>query len=216
MYLVLPALFLVTQSRRPLQWTALICVVALVVAASLPTGSYAFKLLRFVPCFLPGMLAYVLRRQGAASPWLLGAVTLGGVLLLPALAARGLPEIPLFWGFCLALGVTIPHCRQVPAGILARGGKLVATYSYGVYITHVFALGMLQGLMPGPWFVQWAAMLIMLPGLAYLCYHGIEKRGIALGARLALKAGRRALGTYPSRTTTVSGTSISTRIRPTP
>jgi hypothetical protein len=28
-------------------------------------------------------------------------------------------------------------------------------------------------------------MLILLPGLVYICYHGIEKHRIALGARLA-------------------------------
>jgi hypothetical protein len=28
-------------------------------------------------------------------------------------------------------------------------------------------------------------MLVLLPGLAYICYHGIEKRGIAFGSRLA-------------------------------
>jgi hypothetical protein len=41
-------------------------------------------------------------------------------------------------------------------------------------------------LLPGPWYVQWGAFLILLPGLAYIAYHGIEKRGIAVGNRVAL------------------------------
>jgi peptidoglycan/LPS O-acetylase OafA/YrhL len=69
--------------------------------------------------------------------------------------------------------------------LLANASHLIAKYSYGIYITHVLALGAIDGLVPGPAVVQWAAMLVLLPGLAYICYHGIEKRGIAFGSRLA-------------------------------
>jgi peptidoglycan/LPS O-acetylase OafA/YrhL len=81
--------------------------------------------------------------------------------------------------------LTIPGRRQLGNPLLVRGSHLVAKYSYGIYITHVLALGAIDGLMPGSAIVQWAAMLILLPGLAYVCYHGIEKHGVALGARLA-------------------------------
>jgi peptidoglycan/LPS O-acetylase OafA/YrhL len=94
------------------------------------------------------------------------------------------------WILCLLLGLTIPVCRPVESTLINESTNLVAKYSYGVYLTHVFAIGAIEGLMPGPPVVQWAAMLVLLPGLAYIAYHGIEKRGIALGIRLAAKLER--------------------------
>jgi hypothetical protein len=46
-------------------------------------------------------------------------------------------------------------------------------------------------------------MLILLPGLAYICYHGIEKRGIALGERLAAPCSQRS--PHNSRRGTAAG-----------
>jgi peptidoglycan/LPS O-acetylase OafA/YrhL len=159
-------------------------------ALTLPPTSLALKLMLYVPCFLPGVLAFVLSRQvqTRTNPLLLfGLIVVVGMLGIPMLVAAGLPEMPLLWGLCVAIGLTIPTCRPLENERLARGAKLIAKYSYGVYITHVLALGAIDGLMPGPVIVQWAAMLILLPGLAYICYHGIEKHGIALGTRLAAR-----------------------------
>jgi peptidoglycan/LPS O-acetylase OafA/YrhL len=188
MYLALPALYQVTSSRHPARWAALLWVWSVVMALTLPSNSLALKLMLYVPCFLPGVLAFALSRQVQAksSPLLLfGLVVAVGVIGIPVIVALGVPEMPLLWGLCIALGLTIPTCRQLADGRLARGAKLIAKYSYGIYITHVLAMGAIDGLMPGPALVQWAAMLILLPGLAYVSYHGIEKHGIALGARLA-------------------------------
>ena len=188
MYLVLPLLYRVTGTRRAVAWTGLVYAVALLTALALPARSLAAKLMLYVPCFLPGVLAFVLsrQRQASASPVpLFGLIAIGGVLAVPMAAAAGVPEMPLLWGLCLALGLTIPGRRQLADPLLVRGTHLVAKYSYGIYITHVLALGAIDGLVPGPAIVQWAAMLILLPGLAYVCYHGIEKHGVALGARLA-------------------------------
>lgn len=190
MYLVLPLLYRATQMRRPVA-----CLLglsgcwALTMLAVSPETMF-WKVARFVPCFLPGVMAFVLLRrgQGRLHPALLfGLIVAVGVLALPMLVAAGLPELPLMWGMCLAIGLTIPLCRQINEGYFARSANLIARYSYGIYLTHVLALGAIDGLMPGPAIVQWAAMLILLPGLAYVSYHGIEKHGVALGARLADK-----------------------------
>lgn len=188
MYAVLPALYQITKTRHPTTWTGLLYVGSVLLILALEPASLGYRLLRFAPCFLSGLLAFALskRIQTKTSPLVFfGLVLALGVLGVPMLVAAGLPEIPLMWILCLALGLTIPTCRQLRNERLARGAKLIATYSYGIYITHVFALGAIDGLMPGPAIVQWAAMLILLPGLAYICYHGIEKHGIALGAYLA-------------------------------
>lgn len=188
MYLVLPLLYMVTQSRKPVLWIGILCAASMGVVLALDVGSLGFKLLRFVPCFVPGALAFVLahRLKQAVSPAVLfGVILVFGVGGIPMLVALGCPQMPLMWALCIALAVTIPISREIESRAVASGFKLVAKYSYGVYLTHVFAIGAIEGLMPGPLVVQWAAMLVLLPGLAYIAYHGIEKYGIALGARLA-------------------------------
>lgn len=183
MYLLLPVLYTVTRSARPLQWTALI-LAGTVVAASIS----GIQLVQYVSCFLPGMLAFVLGRRTSAtlSPWLLFLVVGTAILVIPALVAAGLPETPLFWVMCLLLGLIIPLCRQLASKPLARAGNVVATYSYSIYLTHLLAFGYaFGGLIPGPWFVQWGVFLAMLAGLPCLTYRYIEKPGIDLGIKLA-------------------------------
>lgn len=194
MYLVLPLLYQVARSGNPVRWAILLWAGSLAAALALPAGSLAAKLVLYVPCFLPGVLAFVMARTMRAR-WhpaaYFAVVVAGGVVAVPMLAAAGVSEMPLLWGLCIALGATLPACRPLPDGRVARGAQLIATYSYGVYITHVLSLGAIDGLMPGPPPVQWAAMLILLPGLAYVSYHGIEKHGIALGVVLAARCSRR-------------------------
>jgi peptidoglycan/LPS O-acetylase OafA/YrhL len=190
MYLVLPALYHMTRSRRPLMWTGVLYVCSMLVVFALPPTSLAWKVLRYVPCFIPGVLAFILcsRMQGRTSPMVIfGVVVGGGVVGIPMLAAAGVPELVLMWALCICIGWALPACRQLKDGYFSQGSKLIAKYSYGIYLTHVIALGAIDGLMPGPAIVQWAAMLILLPGLAYVCYHGIEKHGIALGTRLSTR-----------------------------
>lgn len=205
MYLFLPALYAITRMSRPalrlaLVWLASVALAVLGLIADIPS-------LRFIPCFVAGVLAYHVSRRATArlNPLVLFAVVAAGVVLVPAAAANGMPEIlkfgparpwnseiaeavPLWWPFCLALGLIIPHCRPIGISAMVRLGKVVATYSYGVYLTHVFAVE-LAFMMPVPWPVRVGVFAVLLPGFAYLAYHGIEKHGIALGVRLAGRIG---------------------------
>jgi peptidoglycan/LPS O-acetylase OafA/YrhL len=200
MYLVLPLLYaVITRTKRPVLWCATLYVGTVVIAAS-DAGNLAHfhvptvtaPLIRFAPCFTAGALAYALsgRMPKVLHPAWVATVLAAGIALVPCLVGIGAPETPLMWALCLLLAIVIPASREVAYQPLARATKTIATYSYGVYLTHVFALGAIDGLMPGPAIVQWAAMLILLPGLAYICYHGIEKRGLALGMRLAARLER--------------------------
>jgi peptidoglycan/LPS O-acetylase OafA/YrhL len=198
MYLVLPALYAVTKSARPLLWTALLCAGALALGAAgfaaFPKRAPSFPL-QYVPCFLPGVLAYVLGRRVTArfSPLTLFGVVALAALTIPFVVAAGVPETPAFWGVCLALGITIPLCRQIPSGMIAKCAKTVATYSYGIYLTHMMALWFAFS-NPLPWFVQWGIFLVMLPGLALIAYRWIEAPGIALGVRLSTQVQTKTTG----------------------
>lgn len=183
MYLVLPLLFAFT--RYGVLPIMLLCTCALLVAVGLTVAGVGFHLLRFVPCFLPGALAYVLRHRTARfGPELLFGVVMAAVCTVPTLVAAGWPETPIFWCVCLALGIAIPASRQINCAALARVGKTIATYSYGVYLTHIMALGLaFAGGAHGA--LRWAVLVVMLPTLAWVAYRGIERPGIALGRRLA-------------------------------
>jgi peptidoglycan/LPS O-acetylase OafA/YrhL len=187
MYLVLPAIYLLTMSRWPVMWVGLLLAGSILCISLLPPDSLTFLLTRFVPCFVPGVLAFVLcrRLRPTVSPVALFALLGVGALTIPALVAAGVPELPLLWALCVAIALAIAACRQVGDGLFARGSALIAKYSYGIYLTHMFALLAVDKIFPAPAFIQWPLMLILLATLSYLCYHGIEKRGVALGARLA-------------------------------
>ncbi|GAB3470691.1 hypothetical protein GCM10027321_41430 [Massilia terrae] len=188
MYLVLPALYHLARTQQPVLWAIALWLSATVLALLLPTQSLAHKLALYVPCFLPGFLAYLLAgriRFELSSACLFAFIAIAGTVLIPMLVKIGFSEMPLFWVFCLAIGIIIPASDELQNRHIVRGASLVAKYSYGIYLTHVLAMGAIDGLVPGPKLVQWGAMLVLLIGLAYMSYHGIEKRGIALGMRLA-------------------------------
>jgi peptidoglycan/LPS O-acetylase OafA/YrhL len=183
MYLLLPALFAWTQVSGALRVMLLLvgAVIVLTVAQALAGG---WEVLQFLPCFLPGVLAYVLPARSTRSPALLFGIAAAGAVAVPALVAGGAPQVPLLWGLCLALGFAIPACRQIPDGALAHGAKVVATYSYSIYLTHIlalfFALGLSLGLAG-----TLAVFLAVQFAMARVCYRWIEKPGILLGQELA-------------------------------
>jgi peptidoglycan/LPS O-acetylase OafA/YrhL len=185
MYLALPALFLLTKSRHAIAWLTLLLVSSAAVVLALGPDSMVWKVFRFVPSFLPGVLAFVLSQKVRAKmhPMVLfGLILLFGVAAIPILVAAGVSELPLMWVLCATIGLTVPLCRQVSEGRFAITSKLIAKYSYGIYLTHVIALAVVD---TSPNVYQWLGMLMLLPGLAYVSYHGIEKHGIAIGSRIA-------------------------------
>jgi peptidoglycan/LPS O-acetylase OafA/YrhL len=188
MYLFLPALYVATKSRKPLLWTAGICGLALTVTTIGWAAGADLFVFEFVPCFLPGMLAYVLwgRVRQRFSPILLFAGIALSVPAVTALVTAGVPMKPLFWVYCLALGIILPMVRPLPNGWLAKCGYVVAKYSYGIYLTHVVALGIGFSLMSSyHWTVQWLVFSVMLAGLARVAYRFIEAPGIRVGVWLA-------------------------------
>jgi peptidoglycan/LPS O-acetylase OafA/YrhL len=189
MYMFLPALYAVTRSARPVLWTAVICSGVLATALLAWAASVDLSVFIFVPCFLPGVLAFVLGRRCRArfNPLVLFAGIAAAAVATTALVDARVSETPLFWGVCLILGIAIPMCREITSKPLARFANVVATYSYGIYLTHVTALALAFSANPRAGLVEWGVFCVLLPGLAWLAYHGIEKHGIRLGIWLAGK-----------------------------
>ncbi|MGZ5181385.1 MAG: acyltransferase family protein [Ramlibacter sp.] len=227
MYLALPALFLLTRTRGAVLSVAALCAGALVLGLAAFFTVWRGRTdvvtpFHYIPCFLPGVLAYVLarRRRGTWSPLVLFAFVLAAAVVVPALVTAGIPETPLFWVLCLGLGLLIPMCRELTIEPVARAAKVVATYSYGIYLTHVLAIGFgLTGLMaalPAP--ARWSMALLLLAGMPFAVYRLIERPGIELGRRLADRLQRRRAfrASGPARTSHRSARRSSGSLSPEP
>jgi len=184
MYMLLPALFILTSTGRP------VLRVGAIYAASLVVGLFVWRelnFLAFVPCFLPGAIAFIVGRRGPGrhAPWLLFLLIAVAAITIPALTAAGAPEAPQLWVMCLALGLIVPKCRNLTSRPVAIGARGVAKYSYGIYLTHLLAMGLAFPVGGVPTLLNWAVFVIMLWALGLVCYYAIERRGIRLGQELA-------------------------------
>ena len=183
MYVFLPLLFLLAQRVRSIK--PLVGVWALSVAVALLHARFGHMpdLVRFVPCFLPGIIAY--------KAWISGKPRLkffGWPLVLAVL----IPTYILFtakfekgWLTCLVAGLAVPQFAEMSSRWLRRASHLVAKYSYGIYLVHYFCIWlafMKFDRLPlvGQW-VVFAASLVVLP---VLLYHTVEAPLLAWGNRL--------------------------------
>lgn len=183
MYLVLPVLFLIGRRFGPRAIVAL-WALAIPVAVLQPHVSGRLDVLGYAPCFLAGVLAWTLsrrvQRRVPGWTWPMAFVATWPVWLI----ATHEHDMWFRWAFCLVLGLVIPHVRELPDGWLARGAHTVATYSYGIYLTHLAAIGVAFTL-PVPVSVQWLAFAGLAISLPWVAYHGIERPMIRVGQRVA-------------------------------
>lgn len=216
MYLFLPVLYaVVTRARRPILWCALIYAASVVVATCDSANLAAFyqedtfpALFRYAPCFISGALAFGLmgrvpRALSAAAFAILLALC---IALVPWAVSSGLKETPAMWALCLLLGFSIPFTQEIQWRAVARAAKTIATYSYGIYLTHIFGLWFGYGLAASqPAWVQLALGLYGVAALSYCAYRFIEQPGIALGARLADRLAARGKSRTPVTSMTSPG-----------
>lgn len=193
MYVVLPICYLI--ARKPSFGGMALLLLAGFAVAELATrgvnsipGIWRLQVLKFVPCFLSGVLAYwLLRRKKRARlagwTWIpIVAIDLA-VLYAPATAA------PDSWivraAFCGVLGVAIPLVANLAASRFARAANVIATYSYGIYLLHRIALWLgfvvLRDHAP---IVRGLAMVVSLTVGCYVAYRFIERPGIEFGRSL--------------------------------
>jgi peptidoglycan/LPS O-acetylase OafA/YrhL len=188
MYILLPLLFFFIRKNFSL-WPLIVfwgMAVALVRPYTLTEGN---TFLTVIPCFLPGVMAYVLfRRVRPRLPaWLFPLFLL---LLTTLFMLR--PSVRASWPFCLTLGIALPCFHAITFAPLARVCHQVAKYSYGMYLSHPFAIVVGFYLLAGhPLWLQLGVTLALIALLSFAAYHLIEKPTIHLGARLAARAERR-------------------------
>jgi peptidoglycan/LPS O-acetylase OafA/YrhL len=187
MYFFLPAIYLIAQRVTSVKALLGLWLVGMAIAV-FPWPAERMQIaVQYVPCFLPGIIAYrLLPRTKATWPFWIFPI------MLLAFAAWFVMGYLLHWhwminGFsmCLALGLTLPHFVEVKSPAVRRVSHLIARYSYGIYLTHFpmmwFAF---VALGKSPMLIQWAVFLAGLVGVPVLLYHALEAPMIRVGNRV--------------------------------
>jgi peptidoglycan/LPS O-acetylase OafA/YrhL len=181
MYFVLPLLFLVTRTRHPFRNLLLVWIALLPLAFFQPFMTGPHNVLRFAPCFVPGILAYsLLGRRKAPLPWFLWPLFIVGAYA----AYQWLDPRGYGWAECLALGLAIPMFREVPVPLLRKAAGAIAKYSYGIYLFHLIAIYYCFDSMIAPTWVRVAASIAFTAAASVVSYHLLEEPLIEYGRRI--------------------------------
>ncbi len=185
MYVILPCLFFYA-SRTRRNWPLLMLWLLVVLfdfhifnfdlGNSLPT---------VMPNFIAGVVAYVgfMRRRE----------TIPAVLFVPFLSIlfafyMTFSNYRAEWVLTLVLALVLPSFRQIQAKRLKKVSLVIATYSYGIYLLHPFALVVGINLMPNARFRWQLLVFIAITATStFLAYWIIERPMINVGARIAQK-----------------------------
>ena len=182
MYLLLPAIFYFVSRRRYsgvdiiATWTSIFFVFTVGVLL-LPIS--VVNLIRFVPCFLAGVMAFALPDRRYLPPVFLPA------LLLLGLVAYAFVSDFLFsaWLLCCLTGLGLPLVREFSARPVASSCAFIAKYSYGIYLFHSIFMALLLHRLGTPVGAVSAFALTVLG--SYLAFHLLERRLTVLGGRIS-------------------------------
>jgi len=187
MYILLPLVFFFVRRNFSLWPLLLVWTLVFLNTRTLPPNGHNFAV--SIDYFLPGVMAYVGfgRWKQTLPAWLLPIflLALWPIFLYHCNFHKG-------WWFCLIIGLTLPMFRQMKSEILLAPSRQIAKYSYGVYLTHLFAIVIgihfLRDHSIGLRLLVEAVLLVVFPVLAY---HLVEHPMIRVGSRLAAKAEKR-------------------------
>jgi peptidoglycan/LPS O-acetylase OafA/YrhL len=181
MYVVLPLLFAVTRMRHAFRNLMLIWLALLPLAFYQPLMTGPHNVLRFAPCFVPGIMAYSLMgNRKPKLPWFLWPV-----FILGAYAAyQWLDPHGYGWAECLALGLAIPMFREVQVPAVRWVAGRIAKYSYGIYLFHLIAIYYCFDRMAGPaWLLVGSSIALTLVA-SIVSYHLLEEPLVVFGRRV--------------------------------
>lgn len=190
MYLFLPALFLLAGRARTVWTLALLWVGAFALAMMQQRVGHLPDLLLYVPCFVPGIMAYYLSsRVRATLPFAVfpAFLALLAVAYMYAWSPGAAGIVPGMF-VCLALGVLLPRFVEVRNARVRRAGHLIARYSYGIYIAHYFALWVAFMVLAGaPAVVRALTFVALAVAVPVALFHAVEAPMISVGNRVAAR-----------------------------
>jgi len=184
MYVLLPALFYFVRQNFSLWPLLAIWALIVVNARAVPADQHNFYVA--TGYFVPGVMAYVGfgRWKPRLPGWLLGwfLLAMWAVFLHRFSFHRG-------WFFCLIVGLALPLFRQMRSKWVLEPSRLIARYSYGIYLMHPFAIVVGFYLLRGHSLpMRLAGEAVPLVVLPVVGYHLLEHPMIRLGSRWAARA----------------------------
>jgi peptidoglycan/LPS O-acetylase OafA/YrhL len=183
MYLFLPFLFAWVRRKRVFWPLLALWILSLLASWAQPRVAVLgrFSLRTYVPCFLPGVIAFVIPRIPILSSHLWPVFVFGLVV-----AFTFHPVMSMGSALCLVLGLLIPFFREIQTKSIRTVSNRIATYSYGIYISHQFCIWFALGFLAArPIWLRIGVLSTSLVVLPIILYHGIEKPMIQAGIRLA-------------------------------
>jgi peptidoglycan/LPS O-acetylase OafA/YrhL len=181
MYLLLPLLFLLTRSSHAFAKLLLLWAALLPLAWFQPFMTGPHNVLRFAPCFIPGVIAYVLLgRWSPKLPWFCWPVFIVGAYAVYQL----LDPHGTGWAECLALGLGVPFFKEVRLPLVRHVATAIAKYSYGIYLFHLIAIYYCFDWMLVPAWLQITASVLLTGIAAVVSYHFLEEPLIQYGRRV--------------------------------
>jgi peptidoglycan/LPS O-acetylase OafA/YrhL len=189
MYIFLPFLFTWVRRRRVFLPLLGLWVISVFAAWAQPQVAVLNRasLLLFIPCFLPGVVAYAAPRLPRLSSYVWPIFILG---LVAAFTLS--PVLPMGWALCLVLGLLLPFFREIESKSIRTISNRIATYSYGIYISHQFCIWFALGVLAArPVWLRLGVLSTSLVVVPILLYHGLEKPMIRAGMRVAERWSRK-------------------------
>jgi peptidoglycan/LPS O-acetylase OafA/YrhL len=189
MYVFLPFLFAWVERNRVFWWLLALWIASCLGAWAQPHVAFLDRasLLRFVPCFLPGIIAFVLPRTARLKSFLWPPFVVG---VIAAFAL--IPTLAMGWFLCLLLGLGIPFFEEIKDGSVRFVSHRIATYSYGIYVSHQFCIWFALGVLANrPIWLRISVLVSSLVVAPVVLYHCLEEPMIQLGIRLAARGRER-------------------------
>jgi len=186
MYLLLPVLYLIGKKYR-MRGIVSLWLGAVVFAYLQPHISGRLTLAPYAPCFLAGVAGYFAGFRPARwhlpfIGWPLTIAAAGGILF--AFGSR--TRFEGYWLMCLAIGLSASLFSDLEFQPLRKASAWIARYSYGIYLTHMYALwtGFILLKNQHVW-VRCTVAATLSVGLPVMLYELLEAPMIKLGATLA-------------------------------
>jgi peptidoglycan/LPS O-acetylase OafA/YrhL len=191
MYFLLPAVYLLVRKASIKQvfaiWFA-VMFLSLAVCHYFPMTT----LFSYAPCFMSGAVAYKLAGKAQwklkATCWPLLLFSVAGMRLSFTKPTAYLQTLPVFvdwWILCAFIGFAIPFFGQLTMTAVTTTSKVVAKYSYSVYMSHLFCMWItLEKMHSFPLLVRMLAFVVLLVAVSVTLYHSVEHPFIKLGQQL--------------------------------
>jgi peptidoglycan/LPS O-acetylase OafA/YrhL len=192
MCLLFPWIFLFLRPARSIWRLAILYIASAGLALAALNAGGIGTLLRAIPLFLAGVLAYHLQRKKVSRwpaflwPLLIAALTIVCLEQNHLGLLNGAPAQECgFYAMGLILGVLIPRFAQISNRWLVTATHTIAKYSYGIFLTHFFTIWLAMDEMSHlPVVYRLGTLIVVGAGLPILLYHLLEEPMTAFGKQL--------------------------------